>query len=364
MTVYILAYTAMLLIASYLKKHNVSKNVFCVFVFIMWAVIIGLRHPTMGFDLRYGSTNGYWGMYDIIGKATWREVFNDSFAHYERGYIIFNKVLYIFSKNAQFLLIVTAIITMAAIMWLIYKYSDSPLISVIVYLALPVFLINFSGVRQAIAVAITIFSFRFIKEKRLIPFILMVLLANTFHASAIIFLAAYPVYYVKTQKNILKIGSVLLLPIVYVFRIPIFNVLVSLLGKEETAQATNSFMLLLFFAMIYIFCLVFEEDDPEQIGYRNLFYVACIFQMFSGINNLAMRFGYYFMVYLVLLFPKVINIQNIEVKMLKAKTRQLTMHNNSMIMYGAIFMFFLWWGLNSIRTSSWAETYPHYFYWQ
>lgn len=365
MTIYILAYAAMLILALYSKKHNISKSIFFIVIFVMWAAIIGLRHPSMGHDLRYGDSNGYWAMYSVIGRSSWKRALQDTFAHYEQGYVVYNKLLYTFSKNAQFLLIVSAIIAMGAIMWLIYKYSKSPLLSVIVYLSLPAFLINFSGIRQGIAVAITMYSFRFIKEKKLIPFILWVLLADWFHSSAIVFLAAYPIYHIKTQRNMMKVGSVLLLPIVYVFRAPLFNMLAGLLGKDDTATATNAFMLFLFFALIYVFCLLFEDrENKEQIGYRNLFYVACVCQVFSGVSNLAMRVGYYFMIYLALLFPEIIVPKDNQTLELGDENIKIQPHSNSTIMYTAVFAFFLCWGVYSIGTATWAETNPYSFFWK
>lgn len=365
MTIYILAYVAMLILALYSKKHNISKSIFFIVIFVMWAAIIGLRHPSMGHDLRYGDSNGYWGMYRVIGKSSWSDVLNKEYLNYETGYAIFNKLLYTISENAQFLLIVSAIIAMGAVMWLICKYSKSPLLSVIIYLSLPAFLINFSGIRQSIAVAITMYSFRFIKEKKLIPFIVLVIIANRFHSSAIVFLAAYPIYHLKTHKDILKVGSVLLFPIVYVFRVPLFNIMARLLGENDTATATNAIMLFLFFALIYFFCLLFEDkENKEQIGYRNLFYVACIFQAFSGVSNLAMRVGYYFMIYLALLFPEIIISQDKQILNLEKENIKVKPHSNSTIMYTAVFIFFLCWGIYSISTATWAETNPHSFFWQ
>ena len=332
---------------------------------VVWTVIIGLRHPTMGVDLHYGFDNGYLGMYQVIGESSWETVLNKFFLNYERGYAIFNKLLYFFSEDSQFLLFVCAAIAMAAIMWLIYKYSKTPLLSIIIYLALPVFLINFSGLRQGIAVAITMYAFRYIKEKKLIPFVIAVLIANSFHSSAIVFLAAYPIYYIKTQKSVVKLGSVLILPFIYIFRVPLFNMMAKLIGEDDTAFSTNAFMLFLFFTLIYIFCLFFEDkENREQIGCRNLFYVACICQIFSGVSHVAMRVGYYFMVYLVLLFPEII-VPKVNEKIERIDDRiNRREYNNSVIIYVAVFVFFLCWGIYSISASTWAETNPHYFFWQ
>ena len=365
MTIYLLAYTAMLILAGYQKKLGASKSVFCGFVFVIWTVIIGLRHPSMGHDLRYGLSFGYWGMYDVIGRSSWESVLEDIFMNYERGYVIYNKLLYYISDDAQILLFISAVITMAALTWLIYKYSKFPILSVIIYLALPVFMIAFSGIRQGVAIAITIFSFKFVKEKKLIPFVLIVLLASQFHASARIFLLAYPIYYVKTERAIQKLGSIFLLPVLYIFRAPLFNYLAGLIGENDTAIPSNAFGLFVFFVLIYIVCLFFEDvDNQEQIGYRNLFYTACVCQVFSSVSDIAMRMGYYFMVYLILLLPEVTYTRQQKKPEEKSTQQGFMTQNNSVIMNTAFLIFFVLWGINGIRTATWAQTNPHSFFWQ
>ena len=156
-----------------------------------------------------------------------------------------------------------------------------------------------------------------------------------------------------------------MLPIVFVFRAPLFNLLASILGENNTGIQTNAFMLYAFFVLIYIFCLLFEDrENREQIGYRNLFYAACICQAFSSVSNVAMRVGYYFMIYLVLLFPEVILTKNDQkLEMQKGKTT-VKSYNDAIIMYIAVVVFFTCWGLYSLSNSTWAETNPHSFFWQ
>ena len=84
-------------------------------------------------------------------------------------------------------------------------------------MGLPVFLLNFSGLRQAIAMGITALSFNFIKEKKPVQFILLVILASLFHKSAIVFLAMYPIYNIKLDK-FGKVMSIVVLGIVYFAR--------------------------------------------------------------------------------------------------------------------------------------------------
>lgn len=65
---------------------------------------------------------------------------------------------------------------------------------------------NFSGIRQGVAIAITLFATKYIFSREFYKFIAMVFLACTFHISAIIYIIAYFVYSYKfTQKNFIFI---------------------------------------------------------------------------------------------------------------------------------------------------------------
>ena len=143
-------------------------------------------------------------------------------------------------------------------------------------MGLPVFLLNFSGLRQAIAIGITALSFNFIKEKKPVQFILLVILASLFHKSAIVFLAMYPIYNIKLDK-FGKVMSIVVLGIVYFARVKIFNIAMSILGYTIAPDMNGSILLFIFYTMIYILAMLCETPGNKvEIGARNMFYVACI----------------------------------------------------------------------------------------
>ena len=93
------------------------------------------------------------------------------------------------------------------------------------------------------------------------------------------------------------------------------------------------------------------------MGLRNLFLAACFCQALGNVYNTAIRIGYYYMVSLVVLLPRV--IKNNE----KAAYEQRK-NNSALIMYLAIFVCFTAFGLYSIAHGSWAESNPYSFFWQ
>lgn len=349
---YFAIYALETLLGYVVDDEKKRKTLFCLISGAIVILLIGLRHPSMGIDLGYlWKDTGYLSSFDVINTYSWSELFEmEGFLNYEKGYVLLNKVIGTIYDDWQFLLFVCAVLSIAPIFFYIKRKSTLPLLSVFILMGLPVFLMSYSGLRQAIAIAITVWSVKYIEEKRVIPFILAVLFASTFHKTALVFLVAYPLYYVR-MNDLWKLVTVLFLPVVFVFKEPLFEVLSKLFKDNAVANETGAITLFLVFCAVYIYLILLNKKfDETQNGVVNLFYVACVCQAFGGIFQTAMRVGYYFMIYLIVALPNTIT-QN--------KNKQEYQTN-----YIIILLAFLIFGLYAIRYSTWEMAYPYYFFWE
>ncbi|MBQ2932175.1 MAG: EpsG family protein [Clostridia bacterium] len=366
MTVYYWFYSIVtsLAVLIYVRKKDVDKQrkKVCIVSFFMLFLLFALRHPYMGVDLGWGYSVGYLKSFEKIGQISFLEIFRmKNYLNYEKGYIIFNKIISLISKNQQFFIGSCAFVSLLPIAIYTYKRSMMPLLSLFVFMGLPVFLIFFSGLRQSIAIGITVASMFFVEKKKPIPFILTVILAATFHKSALIFLIAYPLYHTRFS-NICKILLLSFVPVVFVFRDLLFNLLSKLFRENAQIGSTGAFLLFLVFVLIYVFLIIFNDycdknniDNERQNGLTNLCYLACIVQIFGGIYDIAMRVGYYFMIYMIIAIPNTIeNFRHIRVKYNSYYT----------IVRIVIMVLFVGYGLYAIYDDSWARTNPYIFFWQ
>ena len=336
----------------YKEDKDKQKKAFTLTAFLLVFLLFALRHPSMGVDLGYfGHKMGYLQSFDILNTYSWNEILKlESWLNYERGYIVFNKLVGSLYNNRQFFLGVCAFISLFPIFLYIRKKSTLPFLSVVILMGLPIFLVQLSGLRQVIAIAITIFSMSFIEEKRKIPFILTVLFATLFHKSAIIFLVAYPMFYIRLN-DIWKAVFTLFIPFVFLFRKPLFETLSKMFKEDAAIQDTGALTLFLVFTAVYIYLIILNKEcDKNQNGMINLFYLACLCQAFGGIYNIAMRVGYYFMPYLMIAIPNTIT---------KNKDKQEYQTN-----YVLVLLAFVAYGLYAIKTSTWEMAYPYYFFWE
>lgn len=181
MTIYILE---LLIIAFFgvLTKNMASRKAdkyFVVIAFTMIILVAGLRKYTVGIDLE----TQYARMYSVIGEMDWNDIFQ---LRYEPGYSIFCKVLSMISKEQQFYIMITSIMCYGAVGFFIYHNSEDVRLSTFVFVACNMMFVYMNVIRQALAVALILFGTEFIKRKQYIRFIAVIMLASTFHTSALI----------------------------------------------------------------------------------------------------------------------------------------------------------------------------------
>lgn len=317
------------------------------------ALLLGLRHPSMGVDLGYDTGGGYLESFQTISDLSWTEVLVlDAFQNYERGYLLLNKLIGSVSTHQQFFLLCCGLLSILPIGVMIGRYSRNCRTSFLIYLGLPAFLIAFSGLRQAIALAITFYGYRFVRERKCVRYFLTVLLACQFHSSAVVSLLVYPACRIRLDR-MARYATLVLLPLLFAFRSQIWNWIVRVTGRSIPAVHSGSVNLLLLFCAVYVYMVVFSPEKGKFDGLVNLHYLACGTLVFAEVSHVAQRVGYYFMLYLTLSLPELLHT-----------VREKWGNREYMLHLGAIAGGFLLFGFYQLRTSSWAEGWPYRFFWQ
>ena len=353
MLIYVLLYL-LIIFGSYAvykisKEKNRKRNV-AIFCSSMLVTLIAIRHPSMGIDLHYGEETGYIFSYHEISTFSWSKILSfESYLNYEKGYVIFNKILHTFLPHEQFLLIACALISLIPICVFLYKNSLSMRMSLIVYLALPTFVFVFSGLRQAIAIAICYIALKYAYDKKLIKFILLLSLAILFHKTSALFLIAYPLMNVKF-KMFHRWLSLAVLALVFIFKSQIYTFATQLFGKIRVPDNNGSYMLFLLLVAIYVFCFIFTDKTRKNEGFLNLLFVACAIQAMGGVQNTVVRAAYYFMPVTAVLLP------NVVMRMKNSFERKT--------MKACVITAFAVYGLFSICTTDWAMAVPYNFFWE
>ncbi len=330
------------------KAKNRKRNV-ALFCSVAVISIIALRHPSMGLDLQYGENKGYLFSYNEISGFSWSRIFEQSYLNYEKGYVILNKLLSLVCTSTQFLLITCALLSLIPVFLFFYKNSASFKLSLVIYMALPIFTFVFSGLRQAIAIGICCIALKYANEKKLLKFIVCIAFSMLFHTTSVLFLLAYPLMNIKFKMSHRWLSLVLLV-FIFLFKEQIYNFAISLFGKTTKPDNNGSIIFFLVITAIYVFCFIFSDKTRKNEGYLNLLFVACVIQAVGGVQNTVIRAGYYFMPVIAVLIPNVVD-------------RFKNSFERNLIKSGIVVVFAAY-GLFALASSEIAMSNPHHFFWE
>jgi hypothetical protein len=249
----------------------------------------------------------------------------------ELGYSYFNFTINKIGFSFQAYLAVIAAIVIITISKLYLIYSKNILLSYYLYVTIGLFAMSMSGLRQTLAVALTIYAFIYLmKNKRLIFFVL-VGTAYFFHNSAIIFLL---VFFLKRFKINKKTGFIFygISCLVFLAREWITTIVLYIAPDKYLRymlMADTSYVnpLVIIVSMaIPLACLFFwpkEEknyNDQYNRAMSMFFIMSCanFVSYFLAMEiNLFERISFYLMIYNSILIPNVIQgIKSKEIRMI------------------------------------------------
>lgn len=328
---------------SYLTKSNFNskKGILLGISFLIIVIVAGVRYK-VGIDF-----NNYVKLYEAVSwKGDIVSTFNYLLSLDEPGYMLMNYVIKEIFNNSQVVFFVSSCITTFFIFKSILKEKDNINVGLALFIFMMMFYIqSFTLVRQLIAASIVLFSLNFIYERNFIKFILYVLLATSFHYSA---LAIIPFYFFYSQNHnisIKKIGVMVILVIIWVN----FNSLIESIftgsryisGFSNTGEPFGVGQIIKRLPMLFLL-LFFKKKliqaNPKNKIYIELFIFEFIIAQFAYklpiINRLVLNFS----ISQILLIPAFAKI---------AKHKSSIIVNYIIVLFGLLYFFYLiseiWW---------------------
>lgn len=248
---------------------------------------------------------------------------------YEFLFSKLNVIVYDLTGDLSVLLFCEGAIIFFCFYYIIQKYSDGLLISLLVWLSLSIASIFFT--RQAIAIAVCVLSFHYIFQRKLLLYLLMVFIAMLFHKSAFIFLPAYWIYTLKLSRKqvIIIVASSFALTLVASSLLAIVassglgsvserGTLYLESGSDEAFGSAYSPMETMIRGVIYrlgllaIFIVYFFDKYEKEEKFRGIFNLYLIsvvlFILFVPISVALIRFSGYYEIFQIFLFPVLVSL--------------------------------------------------------
>lgn len=307
------------------KEYEENRNSLLVrkkYIQIISFILIlqsGLRNVAVGSD-----TYSYYISFLQIKDKSWQNIFKNFVNVYangigkDPGYSLFEKVINVVTNEYQVLLFVIAILFFLALGNFILKNTSrlsDAVLAFVIYSVLFYSFFSITGHRQTIATAASLFAFEYIKKKKFIPFILLILIAATIHKSVLIFVPFYFIAHIKKSEQLNWI-VITLFPLLMLSRNLISQYFKEMAGYEdyEVYEGAGTFTFTFLFLIITIMALlrseeVFNKNNQAYFAY-NAFALALLFIPLTWVNPSAMRVVQYFSIFMLLLIPNVIHSFN------------------------------------------------------
>lgn len=228
---------------------NKKKNGYI--IAIIFIILVSSIRKGIGYDWYNYEEIIRW--YGLKGEILSRYEFFDNYIFYFGGIL----------KSPFISFAIFAIIIYGIIGYSISVYSENRFESLVIYLAL-FYLSSLSTIRQAAAVAIIFVGYRFIYEKKLLKYIVIVLIAMGFHSYAFVGIIIYPIYHMSASVFVFFVASIVvackwLLPIIILDVVPSGTYYIS--SFANSSGNVQKIIYLLFF--LYCFGLYFLARKQE-----------------------------------------------------------------------------------------------------
>lgn len=246
-------------------KDKNKRILFIVISMCLLFFISAFRDPSIGNDTRtYFNMLTHARDTDFLSNYIWR---------YEPGYLQYVQLIGKFSINGQTLLIVTSLIVSLSLGLYIYKYSKWPLLTILLFVLFRNYFGSMNILRQYLAMILLLWGTVFIRDRKIVSFILIVAIASSFHKTAWIFLIAYPTTYLLKYKKSYILGL-----LIGLFSLLFFNPLLELgiklvpslehyltsdyFGSVNIASIANFFVFLSVFLVSTLIDIYFTGNIP------------------------------------------------------------------------------------------------------
>lgn len=228
----------------------------------------------------------------------------------EPGYLLLNwAVSLLWDDYRAFLFVFHLLLTVLVFVW-IGRYSPSPWLSVFLFITLQYFALSMNFLRQALAAAVVLWVYPFLKKCRFLPAFGIVLLASCFHRTALIMLPLCILLTFPPSKLHYGLAS-FAAGAAYFLMDPLISIAVTIAPKyqhylTEKYWQGNSFLYVLMPLACFLFTIpllqqtVREKSSPVLVN--SVFY-ALLIQLFITRHFILERLSIYAAMFSLLALP-------------------------------------------------------------
>lgn len=232
---------------------------------------------------------------------------------WEYGFNIYTKVIAYFTNDPKIFFAITAFICLVPAAIFIYRNSRMLWLSVLLYVNLSFFYCTMNYLRQSMAIAFALIAWEFMKKRKFLPFLLIILFAATFHNTVLIMIPIYFIVALKPKIQVLLLYCYGLLWF-YISSEGFINILTDFFHSEyknsifikEGLSFVYSLIPLIILAFAYIYKDKLMEMNITNKIYINLIYLSAFLMIIMSKHAILERFSYYSYIYVIVFVPELV----------------------------------------------------------
>ena len=297
------------------NKSDKKKKIYCAIVAMQWILISGLRHISVGSD-----TYAYYYAFERVKSTPWKTILLQNWNYLfhgleikDPGYPLLEKIFQIFCGDYQvFLLFIAAVFTISMGVW-IYKNSSMPCLSFIIYSVLFYAFYSVTGHRQTLATALIVFvGYKYIKEKKLLKFLVIAFIAFLLHKSSLVFIPYYFISNIRITKPYVVTMSGIIAAVVLLGK-RFYGPVALFMGFSEeqidyAVGGAESYALILTFLCFAVLCVYpFIRKRREDANLLcNITFLTLMSSLLVFQNQGFMRIQQYYSLFIMITIPEVL----------------------------------------------------------
>ena len=245
----------------------------------------------------------------------------DAYVPTEIGFNLLVKLIYGLSGYENYLLVfaVYAFVTILVFLLAMYEQSDDFPLTFFLFMSLGYYFQTFSTVRYYLALALALYSMKFVLRRQWVRFVVLILLGSTFHKSLLVVIPLYFLASLPWKKWQLAVGALFCTTFLFCrdFYLKAVVLLYPTYEDTEYLEGGTSYINIMRCAAVLIFAgLVFymqkhgngerEAEDGAGMRFRFYFYLnlgALVLYVFCSFLPIISRIGYYLTISHILFLP-------------------------------------------------------------
>ena len=252
---------------------------------------------------------------------------------------LLNKLVAWTVGDFQGLVVLVAFLSTFFLYRAIYDQSISAPLSLLVFFLSTAFFASMNQMRQAIAMPMMLFAYKYVRDRRPIPYFFWCVIASCIHASSLVYI---PLYFIARLKPSVRRYAVTFGAVV--IALPVLNLLLThlisstkyawyLTSVFNVGSEANNFYLagFVFQSVLFVIMAYYRfasgKADPVYDGMLNCYFLSVLALLFTPVLSQVLRVSQCFGYCQILLVPRTINLE-------KNPTRRILLYLLLVGLYG------------------------------